>query len=133
MTQTISPAQLNDCLPALNRFAMTLTRNEDRAGDLVQDTVERALRKVHLFDGSNLRSWLFTICRRVFLNQIRSEKTRGRGKQGADQQGSVELWHRRTRRSGTSVEYRTDDPARPFNSLGGAVALGLRGVMWAPL
>lgn len=78
MTQTISPAQLNDCLPALNRFAMTLTRNEDRAGDLVQDTVERALRKVHLFDGSNLRSWLFTICRRVFLNQIRSEKTRGR-------------------------------------------------------
>lgn len=73
----ISTAALSECLPALQRFAFTLTRNEDRAADLVQDSVERALRKAHLFDGANLRSWLFTVCRRVFLNQIRSEKARG--------------------------------------------------------
>lgn len=73
----ISAASLSECLPALHRFAFTLTRNEDRAADLVQDCVERALRKAHLFDGANLRSWLFTVCRRVFLNQIRSEKARG--------------------------------------------------------
>lgn len=77
MQTQISSAELNDCLPALHRFALQLTRNHDRACDLVQDSVERALRKAHLFDGSNLRSWLFTICRRVFLNQIRSEKARG--------------------------------------------------------
>lgn len=73
----ISAAEISECLPALRRFAMRLTRNEDRANDLVQDTVERALRKSHLFDGSNLRSWMFTICRRIFLNNIRSEKSRG--------------------------------------------------------
>jgi len=77
MTSTICTSELETCLPALQRFALSLTRNEDRAGDLVQDTVERALKKAHLFDGANLRSWMFTICRRVFLNQIRSDKTRG--------------------------------------------------------
>lgn len=77
MQNQISTAELTECLPALQRFAMQLTRNADRANDLVQDTVERALRKAHLFDGANLRSWLFTVCRRVFLNQIRSEKSRG--------------------------------------------------------
>lgn len=77
MQNQLSAAALTDCLPALQRFALQLTRNPDRASDLVQDSVERAINKAHLFDGANLRSWLFTICRRVFLNQIRSEKTRG--------------------------------------------------------
>lgn len=76
-TTTISTAALSDCLPALERFAMSLTGTRDQADDLVQDTVERALKKAHLFDGSNLRAWMFTICRRLFLNQIRSRKTRG--------------------------------------------------------
>ena len=75
--QNIDPAELARCLPALQRFAFTLTRSQDRASDLVQDCVERCLRKQHLFDGQNLRSWMFTVCRRVFLNQIRHEKTRG--------------------------------------------------------
>jgi RNA polymerase sigma-70 factor (ECF subfamily) len=75
--QTITTSELNECLPALHRFAYTLTRNDDRASDLVQDCVERCLRKQHLFDGQNLRSWMFTVCRRVFLNQIRRDKVRG--------------------------------------------------------
>lgn len=74
---TITEAELSKCLPALYRFAYTLTRNDDRASDLVQDCVERCLRKQHLFDGQNLRSWMFTVCRRVFLNQIRRDKVRG--------------------------------------------------------
>lgn len=76
-TARISSAELSACLPAVHRFAMTLTRNSDRAGDLVQDCVERCLRKQHLFDGGNLRSWMFTVCRRVFLNQLRRDKARG--------------------------------------------------------
>ena len=49
-------------LPDLNRFARVLTRNEDDAHDLVQDCVERALRKQDLFQaGTSLKSWLFTL------------------------------------------------------------------------
>lgn len=77
MDETITAADLAECMPALQRFAFTLTRNEDRANDLVQDCVERCLKKQHLFDGQNLRSWMFTVCRRVFLNQIRRDKVRG--------------------------------------------------------
>ena len=76
-TANFSGVELNACLPALRRFAFVLTRNEDRAADLVQDCVERCLRKQHLFDGRNLRSWMFTVCRRLFLNQVRTESARG--------------------------------------------------------
>ena len=78
MNAHVNSSTLNECLPALNRFALSLTKNQDRAADLVQDSVERALRKAHLFDGKNMRAWLFTICKRVFLNDIRRQKTRGR-------------------------------------------------------
>ena len=69
--------KLKDEITALRRFALLLTRSYEDAEDLAQDTIERALLKAHLFDGANLRSWLFTVCRRVFLNQIRKNKTRG--------------------------------------------------------
>jgi RNA polymerase sigma-70 factor (ECF subfamily) len=59
-------------LPDLTRFARVLTRNEDDAYDLVQDCVERALRKKALFnDGSSLKSWLFTVMRNLFVSQKR--------------------------------------------------------------
>jgi len=69
--------KLKDEITALRRFALLLTRSYEDAEDLAQDTIERALLKSHLFDGANLRSWLFTVCRRIFLNQIRKNKTRG--------------------------------------------------------
>ena len=37
--------QLENCLPDLWRYAWSLTRDRDAADDLVQDCVERALRK----------------------------------------------------------------------------------------
>jgi RNA polymerase sigma-70 factor (ECF subfamily) len=59
-------------LPDLNRFARVLTRNEDDAYDLVQDCVERALRKQSLFlAGTSLKSWLFTLMRNIFISQKR--------------------------------------------------------------
>lgn len=75
--EAINTQELTDLLPYLHRFACSLTRNADHAADLVQDTVERALRKSHLFDGANLRAWLTTICKRTFLNNIRRDKSRG--------------------------------------------------------
>lgn len=78
MNVTFTDEELNDVLPALNRFAMSLTRNQEAAEDLVQDSIERALLKSHYYQpGTNFRSWIFTLCRRLFLNQIRKQKTQG--------------------------------------------------------
>ncbi len=50
------------------RFALSLTRSEADADDLVQETFLRAFRGWHTFTpGTNCRSWLFTICRNAFI------------------------------------------------------------------
>ena len=60
-----------DALPWLNdvyRFALSLTREEADADDVVQETFLRAYRSWHTFiPGTDCRRWLFTICRNVFL------------------------------------------------------------------
>jgi len=57
-------------IPHLRRYALTLTRHRERADDLVQDTLERALRKRHLWrPKGRLRSWLFRMLYRLYLNQ----------------------------------------------------------------
>jgi RNA polymerase sigma-70 factor (ECF subfamily) len=59
-------------LPRLRRYARALTGDVNRADDLVQDTLERALAKLHLWQpGSDLRAWLFTLMHNLFVNQIR--------------------------------------------------------------
>ena len=61
-------------IPRLRRYARALTGDRARADDLVQDTLERALIKLHLWQsGSDLRAWLFTIMHNVFVNQLRSQ------------------------------------------------------------
>jgi RNA polymerase sigma-70 factor, ECF subfamily len=50
------------------RFALSLTRDEADADDVVQETFLRAYRSWHTFiPGTDCRRWLFTICRNVFL------------------------------------------------------------------
>src|SRR5689334_9066368 len=50
------------------RFALSLTRDESDADDVVQETYLRAYRSWHTFIlGTDCRRWLFTICRNVFL------------------------------------------------------------------
>lgn len=59
-------------LPRLRRYARALTGDASRADDLVQDTLERALAKLDLWQpGSDLRAWLFTLMHNLFVNQIR--------------------------------------------------------------
>ena len=61
-------------IPRLRRFAMVLARNPDRADDLVQECLTRALTRIDSWKpGTNLRAWLFTILRNVHLNDIRRE------------------------------------------------------------
>ncbi len=62
-------------IPRLRRYARALTGERYAADDLVQDTLERACNKLHLWRrGSDLRAWLFTIMHNVFINQVRGRK-----------------------------------------------------------
>lgn len=64
--------EIVDLIPQLRRFAMALTRDRTAADDLVQDTLLRALDKSEKFQaGTNLRAWLMTIMRNLFISQIR--------------------------------------------------------------
>lgn len=60
-----------EALPWLSdvyRFALSLTRDEANAEDVVQETYLRAYRSWHTYQpGTDARRWLFTICRNVFL------------------------------------------------------------------
>jgi RNA polymerase sigma-70 factor (ECF subfamily) len=60
-------------IPRLRRYARALTRNADRADDLVQETLLRAIRKPHLWQaGTDIRAWLFTIMHNQHVNMVRS-------------------------------------------------------------
>ena len=64
-------------LPRLRRYATALTRDQGRAEDLLQDTLERAYRKWHLWTpGGSLRAWLFSIMHNVYMNQLARESRR---------------------------------------------------------
>ena len=66
-------ARVHELIPRLRRYARALTGERSAADDLVQDTLERAWKKLHLWrDGSDLRAWLFTIMHNVHVNQVRS-------------------------------------------------------------
>jgi RNA polymerase sigma-70 factor (ECF subfamily) len=59
-------------IPRLRRYARALTRNRERADDLVQDTLSRALVKEQFWQpGTDLRAWLFTIMHNQNVNNVR--------------------------------------------------------------
>jgi RNA polymerase sigma-70 factor (ECF subfamily) len=59
-------------VPSLRAFAISLCRNVDRADDLVQETLLRALSNIDSFQpGTNMSAWLFTILRNHFRSQYR--------------------------------------------------------------
>src|SRR4051812_46784464 len=61
-----------DFLDALYGAALRLTRNADRAQDLVQDTYLKAIRARGQFSaGTNLKAWLYTILHNTWRNRQR--------------------------------------------------------------
>ena len=69
----------DDCLlshmAALYRFGMVLSCNDAVASDLVQETYVRALKFRNKFRGANnIKIWMFTILRNIWLNQLRKER-----------------------------------------------------------
>ena len=59
-------------IPRLRRYARALTRSSDRADDLVQETLLRAIAKAKLWQpGTDMRAWLFTIMHNQHVNMVR--------------------------------------------------------------
>jgi RNA polymerase sigma-70 factor (ECF subfamily) len=71
----MNPERIAEHIPRLRRYARALVGDQHAADDLVQDTLERAINKRHLWrPGSDLRAWLFAIMHNVFVNQLRSRQ-----------------------------------------------------------
>ena len=70
--------EIEAAVPALRRYARALTRNPDRADDLVQDCLERAVRKRALWRPTGpLQAWLFRMLLNIYRNDLRSRRRRG--------------------------------------------------------
>ena len=70
--------QLGEFTPRLQRFALTLTRSQVDADDLVQGTFERALTSLQQWQpGTRLDSWLYRIAQNLWIDQRRRRRVRG--------------------------------------------------------
>ncbi|MGM0583206.1 MAG: RNA polymerase sigma factor [Pseudomonadota bacterium] len=64
-------------IPRLRRYALALVNDPAAADDLVQDTLERAMRKRHLWTGrGSLRGWLYRMQYNIFVNQTARRRRR---------------------------------------------------------
>lgn len=72
-------------LPAVRAFAVSLIGRNDRADDLVQDTIVKAWANQTSYNlGTNMKAWLFTILRNEFYSQMRK-----RGREIQDSDGAI--------------------------------------------
>ena len=73
------------CLPKLRTFARSLTGDRDRADDLVQDAVLRALSAARQFtSGTDFKAWTFTILRNLYFSESRRNRPFVRPLEAAD-------------------------------------------------
>ncbi len=99
------------CLPHLRAFARSLTGNRDRADDLVQDAVLRALSAASQFTpGTNFKAWIFTILRNLYFNEFRRNRALMRPLEAADLET-----HATAPAQQAGLEF--DDFRRAFNTL----------------
>jgi RNA polymerase sigma-70 factor, ECF subfamily len=64
-------------IPSLRRYALALARDRDTADDLVQDCLERALLKRHLWHGDGpIRNWLFRVLHNIHINTVKGPERR---------------------------------------------------------
>ncbi|WP_194442760.1 RNA polymerase sigma factor [Pseudoalteromonas simplex] len=83
MTNTVT-----SLLPALRRFAFSLTGNQADADDIVQMTIEKLLQKGMPDDIEPLK-WAFKICRNVWIDVYRSQKVRLKAVQNTELQEPI--------------------------------------------
>ena len=67
--------QISSLHPILRAFTRRFTSDRDESLDLVQDTILKALTYRDKFrEDTNLRGWLFTIMRNIFINNYRKNQ-----------------------------------------------------------
>jgi RNA polymerase sigma-70 factor (ECF subfamily) len=67
--------QMLAAVPSLRAFAISLSGNVDRADDLVQETLLRAIANIDSFQpGTNMSAWMFTILRNLFRSEYRKRR-----------------------------------------------------------
>ncbi|MFK7983479.1 MAG: RNA polymerase sigma factor [Saprospiraceae bacterium] len=73
-------------------FAMKLTRNQEDANDLMQETVYRAFKNLNSFQpNSNFKAWISMIMRNTFINKYRKDKRRFNHENDLEQERKVKL------------------------------------------
>lgn len=83
-------AALIEQIPSLRRFARSLCRDAEKADDIVQECLVRAIGGLDGFTpGTNMTAWLFTILRNCFLNGVRRQR-RERTVAGESDEASLE-------------------------------------------
>lgn len=61
--------------PFLVKYLMKITMNPDAAEELAQETMAKAVQKMHLYDGkSKFSSWLISIATNSYIDQCRKRK-----------------------------------------------------------
>ena len=100
MDESVRKAVLG-AVPSLRAFAISLCGNVDRADDLVQETLLRAMANIESFQpGTNMSAWLFTILRNLFRSEYRKRRREVEDTDGSyaeslrshpEQQGRVEF------------------------------------------
>lgn len=74
MSTTEFDNKFESLTPSLNAFAYNLTKNTEDAKDLYQETAFRAMTNRDKFKpGTNLKAWLFTIMKNIFINNYRKK------------------------------------------------------------
>ena len=57
----------------LRNYARFLTRDSQKVDDLVQSTYLRAYSYLDHFDGRNMKAWLMTLMKNIYLNQLKKK------------------------------------------------------------
>lgn len=77
MANTDFNDMLVDNADFLKPFAINLTKDTEAANDLYQETLYKALANHEKYnDGTNIKAWLFTIMRNIFINDYRRKTKR---------------------------------------------------------
>jgi RNA polymerase sigma-70 factor (ECF subfamily) len=78
-------ADIVACIPSLRRYARGLIGDGAQADDLVQDTLERAWRKLSMWQQrGDLRAWMFGIMHNLFIDRVRSQRSTPEDSAGDD-------------------------------------------------
>ncbi|MEO1033906.1 MAG: RNA polymerase sigma factor [Bacteroidota bacterium] len=68
-------SQITNLVQELHKYSRNFSRDHEESQDLVQDTILRALTYQSRFkENTNLKGWLYTIMRNIFINKYRKTK-----------------------------------------------------------